>query len=204
MTVDGDYFSRIGEITFQGKIAHQCSANRIFTTGQPFHRHFTTGKQIGIDTRRVRFHITVESSGRNIHLSGREIDLIHISEVECPFIKRVSVQCCIKSAFRERKFRSFRSKWRDIQAERHDLARSYRITSSIYFHIRIKRQYKMICAHSVFISPVHQVGVDKLHHFRRRVYVFSTGFSSLRIFGVIVTASGQHPHRRNSEQADTQ
>jgi hypothetical protein len=62
----------------------------------------------------------------------------------------------------------------------------------------------MIRSHSVFISPVHQVGVDKLHHFRRRVYVFSAGFSSLRIFGVIVTASGQHPHRRNSEQADTQ
>ena len=62
----------------------------------------------------------------------------------------------------------------------------------------------MIRAHSVFISPVHQVGVDKLHHFRHWFYVFSAGFSSLQIFGVIVTASGQRTHRRNNEQTDTQ
>ena len=62
----------------------------------------------------------------------------------------------------------------------------------------------MIRSHSVLISPVHQVGIDKFHHFRHRVYVFSAWFSSLRIFGVIVTASGQRTHRRNNKQTDTQ
>ena len=203
MTVDSSQFSRISEITFERQVTYQNATDCIFAVGTPFHGHFTSGKQVGIDTGGVCFHITVERTGRHLHFPGWQIHLVHVAKVECPFIKRVSVRCRIKGSFGKRKLRGSGSKRRNVQAERHYLARPYRITGSIHFHIRIKSEYKVIRPHSVFISPVHQVGVDKLYGFRSRFSIFSAGFFALRIFCVIVAASGQRTYRRNSEQPDT-